>query len=125
GDAAGADHRRRHEVRHVRPAGRKRGPLTRGSEGELHVMSRIVRDCALPRLGAAALSCIMAFALAPAVAQDGAAAARQRTAGGEEAAAGAVPRMANGKPDLSGVWWGGGGGGGPGSRPGGPEGPAL
>ena len=32
----------------------------------------------------------------------------------------AVPRMANGKPDLSGVWWGGGDVGGPGFRPGGP-----
>jgi len=88
-------------------------------------MRRIVRDFALPRLGAAALSCIMAFALAPAVAQDGAAAARQRTAGGEEAAAGAVPRMANGKPDLSGVWWGGGDVGGPGFRPGRPDGPTF
>lgn len=34
----------------------------------------------------------------------------------------AVPRMANGKPDLSGVWWGGGDVGGPGFRPGGPRG---
>ncbi|HUF73783.1 MAG TPA: hypothetical protein VMR74_12890 [Gammaproteobacteria bacterium] len=39
---------------------------------------------------------------------------------------GEVPRMANGKPDLSGVWWGGGDVGGPGFRVGGPgrgEGP--
>jgi len=33
---------------------------------------------------------------------------------------GDVPRMANGKPDLSGVWWGGGDVGGPGFRVGGP-----
>lgn len=32
-----------------------------------------------------------------------------------------IPRMANGKPDLSGVWWGGGDVGGPGFRPGGPR----
>ena len=32
-----------------------------------------------------------------------------------------VPRMANGKPDLSGGWWGGGDVGGPGFRPGGPR----
>jgi hypothetical protein len=31
-----------------------------------------------------------------------------------------VPRMSDGKPDLSGVWWGGGDVGGPGFRPGGP-----
>lgn len=35
---------------------------------------------------------------------------------------GGVPRMANGKPDLSGVWWGGGDVGGPGFRVGGPPG---
>src|SRR5690606_10930019 len=35
------------------------------------------------------------------------------------AAADAVPRMADGRPDLSGVWWGGGDVGGPGFRPGG------
>jgi hypothetical protein len=33
-----------------------------------------------------------------------------------------VPRMPDGKPDLSGVWWGGGDVGGPGFRPGGPRG---
>jgi hypothetical protein len=33
-----------------------------------------------------------------------------------------VPRMANGKPDLSGVWWGGGDVGGPGFRVGAPNG---
>lgn len=32
-----------------------------------------------------------------------------------------VPRMADGHPDLSGVWWGGGDIGGPGFRPGGPR----
>jgi hypothetical protein len=35
--------------------------------------------------------------------------------------AGDVPRMVDGKPDLSGVWWGGGDVGGPGFRPGGPR----
>src|SRR5690606_6141651 len=85
------------------------------------VMRRIVGHSALPRIGAAALSCVLALALAPAAAQDDAAAARQGSAGGEEAA-GAVPRMANGKPDLSGVWWGGGDVGGPGFRPGRPQG---
>lgn len=35
---------------------------------------------------------------------------------------GDVPRMANGKPDLSGVWWGGADVGGPGFRVGGPRG---
>jgi len=33
-----------------------------------------------------------------------------------------IPRMSDGKPDLSGVWWGGGDIGGPGFRPGGPRG---
>jgi hypothetical protein len=37
---------------------------------------------------------------------------------------GDVPRMANGKPDLSGVWWGGGDVGGPGFRVGAPAGDA-
>jgi len=37
---------------------------------------------------------------------------------------GGVPRMANGKPDLSGVWWGGGDVGGPGFRFGGGRGAA-
>ena len=36
-----------------------------------------------------------------------------------------VPRMANGKPDLSGVWWGGGDVGGPGFRVGGPGGQSF
>jgi hypothetical protein len=40
-------------------------------------------------------------------------------ANAQEATAGSVPRMADGHPDLSGVWWGGGDVGGPGFRPGG------
>lgn len=39
----------------------------------------------------------------------------------QETEAGPVPRMADGHPDLSGVWWGGGDIGGPGFRPGGPR----
>jgi hypothetical protein len=39
----------------------------------------------------------------------------------QEDTAGSVPRMADGRPDLSGVWWGGGDVGGPGFRPGGPR----
>lgn len=39
----------------------------------------------------------------------------------EAAPAGPTPRMADGRPDLSGVWWGGGDVGGPGFRPGPPR----
>jgi hypothetical protein len=42
-------------------------------------------------------------------------------AAAQEAKADPVPRMADGHPDLSGVWWGGGDVGGPGFRPGGPR----
>jgi hypothetical protein len=52
-------------------------------------------------------------ALAAALLALGPAAAQQS---GED---GAIPRMADGHPDLSGVWWGGGDVGGPGFRPGG------
>jgi hypothetical protein len=38
---------------------------------------------------------------------------------------GDIPRMSNGKPDLSGVWWGGGDVGGPGFRVGGPGGESF
>jgi hypothetical protein len=38
----------------------------------------------------------------------------------QDASAGSIPRMADGHPDLSGVWWGGGDIGGPGFRIGGP-----
>lgn len=38
---------------------------------------------------------------------------------------GDIPRMSNGKPDLSGVWWGGGDVGGPGFRVGGPGGQSF
>jgi len=53
-------------------------------------------------LSALALTLLLGFA-AGASAQDG------------------IPRMSDGKPDLSGVWWGGGDVGGPGFRPGGPR----
>jgi hypothetical protein len=39
----------------------------------------------------------------------------------QDADAGAVPRLADGHPDLSGIWWSGGDIGGPGFRPGGPR----
>src|SRR5690606_28572537 len=81
-------------------------------------MRRITGDAALPRIGAAALACAMAFALGPAAAQEESAAG----AVSAETGKGPVPRMANGKPDLSGVWWGGGDVGGPGFRPGGARG---
>lgn len=42
-------------------------------------------------------------------------------AAAQEAKADPVPRMADGHPDLSGVWWGGGDVGGPGFRVGGPR----
>lgn len=42
-------------------------------------------------------------------------------AAAQEGKADAIPRMANGKPDLSGVWWGGADVGGPGFRVGGPR----
>lgn len=58
-----------------------------------------------------------ALAAVPANAQD-ADAARSAAAPGT---ADAVPRMPDGRPDLSGVWWGGGDVGGPGFRPGGPR----
>jgi hypothetical protein len=41
-------------------------------------------------------------------------------AAAQDAEAGPTPRLADGHPDLSGVWWGGGDVGGPGFRPGGP-----
>ncbi len=48
-----------------------------------------------------------------------AASAAQAQSGGD------IPRMSNGKPDLSGVWWGGGDVGGPGFRVGGPGGQSF
>jgi hypothetical protein len=39
----------------------------------------------------------------------------------QDEGSGAVPRLADGHPDLSGVWWSGGDVGGPGFRPGGPR----
>lgn len=56
------------------------------------------------------------FGLAAVAAISFAASAAQAQSGGD------IPRMSNGKPDLSGVWWGGGDVGGPGFRVGGPRG---
>jgi hypothetical protein len=72
-------------------------------------MTRTMPAAARPRVAAcAALLCAAPVVTAPAFAQ--------------EDDAGPVPRMADGRPDLSGVWWGGGDVGGPGFRPGGPRG---
>jgi hypothetical protein len=62
-------------------------------------------DASARVLGAWAALYLALFALSPAAAQQS----------GEDA----IPRMADGHPDLSGVWWGGGDVGGPGFRPGG------
>jgi hypothetical protein len=64
---------------------------------------------------AAVFASALALQAVPAAAQDGAAAASPNAAA---AGAGDVPRMADGHPDLSGVWWGGGDVGGPGFRTG-------
>jgi len=77
-------------------------------------MKRITRGRAVPMV------CSLAFlswsaALLPSIgiAQDNAAARA-----GAEGQTGEIPRMSNGKPDLSGVWWGGADVGGRGFRPG-------
>jgi hypothetical protein len=58
------------------------------------------------------------ISLAALVVWAGADDAAAQGSGAEGSAAGPVPRMADGHPDLSGVWWSGGDVGGPGFRPG-------
>jgi hypothetical protein len=67
---------------------------------------------ATARTMSAGLLCLALFRLEFAIAQEDAA----RTSAND-----AVPRMTDGHPDLSGVWWGGSDVGGPGFRPGGPR----
>ncbi len=81
-------------------------------------MNRIECESAR-RVGvSAALSCAMVLMAASAAAQQDGAAAQGAT-GAPLNDVDSVPRMADGRPDLSGVWWGGGDVGGPGFRPGG------
>ena len=68
-------------------------------------MKRIPIGSTTELTSACAVLWLASFALEPANAQ--------------EAGSGSIPRMADGHPDLSGVWWGGADVGGPGFRPGG------
>lgn len=74
-------------------------------------------------LATGAAFALSALAVGPAAAQSAGGAqgaeAAQHAGAGQHADETAVPRMADGHPDLSGVWWGGGDVGGPGFRPGG------
>lgn len=75
-------------------------------------MNRLLFSPRARAFGASVITCIAFCALGPAAAQQG--------------SGDGVPRMADGHPDLSGVWWGGGDVGGPGfgggRRPGGQQG---
>jgi len=81
-------------------------------------MTRVTITTVSTLIGATAVVWLAAGAFTPAAAQT---AAAQNT---EENRPGPAPKMADGHPDLSGVWWGGGDVGGRGFRPGGgaPEG---
>jgi len=57
-------------------------------------MKRVPIDASVPTVGTWAAVCLALFAVDPAAAQE--------TGSGD-----AIPRMADGHPDLSGVWWGG------------------
>jgi len=76
-------------------------------------MTRVTITTVCTLVSATAAAWLAAGAFAPAAAQSAAAASAQ------EQKAGPAPKMADGHPDLSGVWWGGSDVGGRGFRPGG------
>ena len=76
-------------------------------------MTRVTITTVSALVGATAVAWLAAGAYAPAGAQSTAAPST------EEKKPGPAPKMADGHPDLSGVWWGGGDVGGRGFRPGG------